>query len=111
MAEQTPTARALSSRLTEILRSNIERNTGFIDAGIQARLKALRPRDIDAIRPPSLSEANGVWVNDTAFCRRLGAVLFDVSDETIDELSIRDYQVLLAAVYANFTSYLEAGAP
>ena len=107
MAEQTPTARALSSRLTEILRSN----TGFIDAGIQTRLKALRPRDIDAIRPPSLSDANGVWVNDPAFCRRLGAVLFDVSDETIDELSIRDYQVLLAAVYANFTSYLEAGAP
>lgn len=111
MAEQTPTAQALSKRLADILKSNIDNNSNFIDPALQVRLKALRPRDIDAIRPPSLAESGGVWVNDAGFSRRLGALLFDVSDETVDELSIRDYQIFLATVYANFTSYMEKATP
>lgn len=99
----TPTAAALSGRLAAILAAD----NNFIDPKLQARLRALKPRDIDQIRPPSIAEAGGVWVNDASFCRRLGALLFDVSDETIDELSINDYQIFLAAVYSNFTSYME----
>lgn len=103
MAEQTPTAKALSGRLNKILGAG----TNFIEADLQSRLKALRPKDIDELNPPSIIAAGGVWTNDPGFCRRLGAVLFDVSDETIEELSVRDYQILQAAVAANFTSYME----
>lgn len=103
MNAQTPTAAALGGRLAAILAAG----NNFIDQNLQARLKALKPRDIDQLRPPSIAKAGGVWVNDTGFCRRLGALLFDVSDETIDELSISQYQIFLAAVYSNFTSYME----
>lgn len=105
MADQakSPTVAALTARLRGI--EDAENN--FIDADIITRLTALRPKDIDALKPPSISAAGGVWVNDSGFCRRLGAILFNVSDETIDELSIRDYQVFLAVVYANFIRFME----
>jgi len=107
MASQTPTAGALSARLRAIL----DKGNNFIDGELQSRLRALRPREIDAIKPPSIAEAGGIWVNDPGFCRRLGALLFDVSDETIDDLSLRDYQILQASVFANFTSYMERETP
>lgn len=107
MASQTPTAGALSARLRAIMGAG----NNFIDDGLQARLRALKPREIDAIKPPSLSEAGGVWVNDAGFCRRLGALLFNVSDETVDELSIHDYQIFQASVFANFTEYMERETP
>jgi len=107
MASQTPTADALSARLRAIMVAG----NNFIDDGLQARLRGLKPRDIDAIKPPSLAEAGGVWVNDAAFCRRLGALLFNVSDETVDDLSIHDYQIFHAAVFANFTDYMEHATP
>lgn len=102
----SPTAAALSAKLTEHAR-RIADGGIVVDPDIQSRLAALRPRDIDAIRPPGVGTAGGVWVNDAGFCRRLGELVFDVSEETVDELSIRDYQVLQAVIYANFTHYME----
>lgn len=102
---QTPTAAALSKRLQALLSRDGENK--FFDEDLQARLRSLRPRDIDAIKPPSIMACGGVWVNDAGFCRRLGALLFNVSDETVDDLSVRDYQIFTAAVCANFTAYLE----
>lgn len=104
---QTPTAQALSNRLNAILRAG----TSFIDTELQERLKLLRPKDIDELHPPSIMTAGGVWTNDSGFCRRLGAWLFDVSDETVEELSARDYQIFHAVVAANFTVYMEDGIP
>lgn len=101
---QTPTAKALSERLNGIL----DGGTNFIDPSLQSRLQSLRPKEIDALRPPSIMTAGGVWTNDPGFCRRLGAWLFDVSDETVEELSARDYQIFHAAVAANFTRYMES---
>lgn len=107
MATQTPTAKALSERLNKILNAG----ANFIEQDLQARLQSLRPKDIDALNPPSVMAAGGIWINDAGFCRRLGAWLFDVSDETVEELSARDYQILQAAVAANFTRYMELGTP
>lgn len=102
-----PPSAALSARLATI----VARKNNFFDADLIARLSSLRPRDIDALSPPSIMAAGGLWVGDAGFCRRLGAVLFDVSDETVDDLSVRDYQIFLAVVSANFTAYMERETP
>lgn len=103
----TPTSAALSARLHAIM----EAGNNFVDAEIMRRLESLRPDDIDALSPPSISEAGGLWVGDCGFCRRLGALLFDVSDETVGDLSVRDYQIFIAVVNANFIVYMERGTP
>lgn len=102
-----PPSVSLSARLSAI----VARKNNFIDEDLIARLSALRPKDIDALSPPSIMAAGGLWVGDAGFCRRLGAVLFDVSDETVDDLSVRDYQIFLAVVSANFTEYMERSIP
>lgn len=99
----TPTGAALSARLRQI----VARGKAMVDADLQGRLRNMKPKDIDAIKPPGLMQCEGVWTNDTGFCRRLGAILFDVSDETIDDLSLADYQIFHVIVAANFSRYLE----
>lgn len=100
-----------SVSLSAMLSAIVARKNNFIDEDLIARLSALRPKDIDALSPPSIMAAGGLWVGDAGFCRRLGAVLFDVSDETVDDLSVRDYQIFLAVVSANFTEYMERSIP
>ena len=102
-----PPSVSLSARLAAIL----ARKNNFLDEDLIDRLSSLRPKDIDALSPPSVMAAGGMWVGDAGFCRRLGAVLFDVSDETVEDLSVRDYQIFLAVVSSNFTEYMERATP
>lgn len=103
----TPTGAALSARLRQIVETSRKNKGAMLDADLQSRLRALKPKDIDEIKPPGLTQCDGVWTNDPGFCRRLGAIIFDVSDETIDDLSLADYQIFHVVVAANFSRYLE----
>lgn len=107
----TPPAQALLSALNSILTAAKSRPKGsaYIDQALQDKLKGMTSRDMLALDPPSVDA--GIWTNDAGFCRRLGAYLFGVSPESVDELPWQHLIFFQQIVTANFIKSLEAAVP
>lgn len=109
--ELTPSAKRLRERIRGILRASPTRKAGekFIDDDVQSVLCAMTPAQMTELCPPS-AEA-GLWTNDNGFCRRLGAYVFGVPPEAVDELSWQELLYLIQIVTANFIKSLEGAIP
>lgn len=107
----TPPAQALLSALNAILTAAKSRPRGsaYIDQALQDKLKGMTSKDMLALDPPSVDA--GIWTNDACFCRRLGAYLFGVSPESVDELPWQHLIFFQQIVTANFIKSLEAAVP
>jgi hypothetical protein len=107
----TPPAQALFSSLNAILTAAKGRPKGsaYIDQALQDKLKGMTSKDMLALDPPSVDA--GIWTNDAGFCRRLGAYLFGVSPESVDELPWQHLIFFQQIVTANFIKSLEAAVP
>ena len=107
----TPTAQALFSSLNAILTAAKGRPKGsaYIDQALQDKLKGMTSKDMLALDPPSVDA--GIWTNDAGFCRRLGAYLFGVSPESVDELPWQHLIFFQQIVTANFIKSLEQAVP
>lgn len=107
----TPPAQALLSALNTILTAAKSRPKGsaYIDQALQDKLKGMTSKDMLALDPPSVDA--GIWTNDAGFCRRLGAYLFGVSPESVDELPWQHLIFFQQIVTANFIKSLEQAVP
>lgn len=107
----TPSAQILMDKLKAILVAAKSRAKGlaYIDQGIQDALVSMTASDMLELDPPSVEA--GIWTNDTAFCRRLGARLFGVSPESVDELPWQHLIFFQQIVTANFIRSLEQAVP
>lgn len=107
----TPAAQRLVDAINSIIVNGRQKKKGesFIDAGLLDRLKSMSAADMLALDPPSVDA--GLWVSDNGFCRRLGAYIFGVSPETVDELTWQHLIYFQQIVTVNFIRCLEAAAP
>ena len=107
----SPPAQNLRSSLDAILSAAKDRPKGFayIDQVLQDKLKGMASKDMLALDPPSVDA--GIWTNDAGFCRRLGAYLFGVSPESVDELPWQHLVFFQQIITANFIKSLEAAVP
>ena len=107
----SPPAQNLKSSLDAILSAAKDRPKGsaYIEQSLQDTLKALSAKDMLAMDPPSVDA--GIWTNDLDFCKRLGARLFGVSPESVDELSWQYLIYFQQIVTANFIRSLAEAAP
>lgn len=99
----TPTAQKLADQIQAILAETKGQGT-FVSDRVQDKIGQMRPRDIDALQPPPIS--HGYWTDDNGFCRRLAGHIFDVSPETIDEMPLGLYPIMLSIVSQNFLAFL-----
>lgn len=113
MPEQklTPPAQSLKNSIDVILVAAKSRPkaVGFIDDGLQKTLKGMTSADMLELDPPAVDA--GIWTNDTDFCKRLGARLFGVSPESVDELPWTHLIYFQQIVTANFIKCLAEAAP
>lgn len=113
MAEQslTPSAKILADRIRQILAQGKEKKPGekFHDDALKGALLAMTTQDMLELDPPGIEA--GLWTNDYTFCRALGARLFGVSPESVDELPWTLNLFFRQIVAANFTACLAAEAP
>lgn len=107
----TPPAQALFGALNEILTAAKGRPKGsaYINQALQDKLKGMTTQGMLALEPPSVDA--GIWTNDAGFCRRLGAYLFGVSPESVDELPWQHLIFFQQIVTANFIKSLESAVP
>lgn len=107
----TPTAQALYDAINSILKAAKSRpkGSGYIDQALVEKLKSMTSADMLALDPPSVDA--GIWTSDNDFCRRLGAVLFGVSPESVDELPWTHLIFFQQIVTANFIRCLEQATP
>lgn len=107
MSQLTPPAQGLVSAINRIVAGakQKKKGTGFLDPGIQDKLKSMSAADMLNLDPPS-TEA-GLWTSDLDFCKRLGASVFGVSPETVDELPWTHLIFLQQVVTVNFIFCLE----
>lgn len=113
MAEQslTPSAKILADRIRQILidTKNSAASTRFHDPDLMSALRAMTTQDMLDLDPPGIEA--GIWTNDYGFCRRLGARLFGVSPESVDELPWTLNLYFRQIVTANFTDCLAEAVP
>lgn len=109
--ELTPSAKQLQARISAILAESKKRPAGhgFADDAMQDALRGMTAAQMLELSPPSVEA--GLWTNDSGFCRRLGALLFGVSVESVDELSWQYYLFFVQIVTANFIKSMEAAIP
>ena len=109
--ELTPSARRLRDSISSILAESKgrEEGRGFVDQGMQDMLKSMSAAQMLELSPPSVEA--GLWTNDAGFCRRLGARLFGVSVESVDELPWQYYLFFVQIVTANFIKSMEVAIP
>jgi hypothetical protein len=107
----TPSAQSLLDRLNRILAEgkNRPKGTTYLCRDLQDALKAMTPKDMLELDPPSIEA--GIWTNDAGFCKRLGARLFGVSPESVDELPWTHLIFFQQIVTANFIRCLEEAVP
>lgn len=107
----TPPAQVLLDKINRILAEgrNRPKGTTYLDKGLQEALKAMTTKDMLDLDPPSVEA--GLWTNDADFCKRLGARLFGVSPESVDELPWTHLIFFQQIVTANFIWCLEEAAP
>lgn len=108
----TPSAQNLYNDISEILRASKKNKTpgeGFISQKLQDALRDMTAADMLALAPPSAE--TGVWTNDTGFCRRLGARIFGVSPESVNELPWQYFLFFVQIVNANFIRSMEGAIP
>lgn len=101
---KSPAAVTLTKELDEITRKAGE-SASLVSENILNVLQNMTPQDIEKLQPPKTSQ--GLWTDDTVFCKKLGCFLFGVSPETVNELDIGHYYVFLEVVSANFIRLLE----
>ena len=107
----TPPAQQLLNRLNDILAKAKTKPKGsaYIDEALQVSLKGMTTADMLTLEPPTVDA--GIWTSDPGFCRRLGARLFGVSPEAVDELPWTHTIFFQQIVTANFIRCLEEAVP
>lgn len=107
----SPPAQRLVDELNRILSAAKSRPKGvaYIDSGLQDTLKSMTSADMLELDPPSVDA--GIWTSDPGFCKRLGARLFGVSPESVDELPWTHLIFFQQIVTANFIRCLEQAVP
>ena len=109
--KMTPPAQNLKKAIDEILVAAKSRPkaVAFHRQELQDTLKGMTTADMLELDPPGADA--GIWTNDTAFCKRLGARLFGVSPESVDELPWTHLIYFQQIVTANFIKCLAEAAP
>lgn len=107
----TPSGQRLFDAVNAILIAAKTRPKGrsYIDQKLQEALKAMSASDMLELEPPSVEA--GIWTSDPGFCKRLGARLFGVSPESVDELPWTHLIFFQQVVTANFIRCLEQAVP
>lgn len=109
--ELSPSAKQLQGRVIEIMQRSrgLPPGEGLIDDALQAGLTGLSTADMLKLSPPGTD--SGVWTNDQGFCVRLGARIFGVSPESVNELPWQHYLFFTQIVAANFIRSMGGAIP
>jgi hypothetical protein len=105
MRSLSPTATALVAKIQEVVRKT-SGSGSMVCPDVQSLFEDMSPADFNALNPPPCSQ--GFFTDDAAFCARLGGHIFGASPETINELPLNYYNILLNVVSQNFLAFLGA---
>lgn len=105
MRSLSPTATALVAKIKDIVRKT-SGSGSMVCPDVQALFEEMSPADFNALKPPPCSQ--GFCTDDVAFCARLGGHIFGASPETINELPLNYYNILINVVSQNFLAFLGA---
>lgn len=105
MRSLSPTATALVAKIQDIIRKT-SGSGSMVCPDVQALFEQMTPADFNKLNPPPCS--NGFFTDDCAFCARLGGHIFEASPETVNELPLNYYNILLNVVSQNFLAFLGA---
>ena len=103
MAPLSPPAALLVAKIKEIV-AKTSGSGSMVCEDVQTLLEGMRPADLNSLNPPPIS--NGFLTDDAAFCARLAGHIFGASPESINELPVNYYTILLNIVSQNFFAYL-----
>lgn len=104
-----PSLEKFKSSVDEIL-SRMGTQKSLLDDGVQHTLSKMRASDFDRLRPPPLSEYK-FWTDDVQFCKRLACYVFGVSSETLEELPVNYYPLVLSIISQNFVNFMAGAIP
>lgn len=105
MQKYSPTAARLVDAVRKIMKETKGKET-LVHPEILAKMQAMRPADLDALKPPTIS--SGFWTDDIGFCKRLAGYIFEASPETIEEMPAGLYPVMLTIISQNFINFMVA---